>query len=82
MKENKAVLLCACQPHCPSPSGACKALHWTPSPLDPPNYLTNFSMTRNFPFHLMCDFEWLLILAAPCKSNGGDCVIKRPWTGS
>lgn len=79
MKGNKVVLLCACQPHCLSPFGACKGLHWTPSLLDPCNYLTNFSRTCNFPFHLMRDFEWILILAAPCKSNGGDSVIKRPW---
>lgn len=71
---------CSCAPASPSPFGACKGLHWTPSPLNPCNFLSNFSVSCNFTFYVIHDFERLLILAAPCKSNGNG-MIKRLWTG-
>lgn len=66
-------------PGFPSPLGACNWPDCTPSTLHSCNFLTNLSMTSNFPFYIIHEF---LILAAPCKSSGSDCVIKKPQTAS
>lgn len=76
---------CPCTPAnpCfPCPFYACNWPDCTPSLLDSCNFLTNLSMTCNFPFYIAHEFECLLILVAPYKSNGSDCVIVKPWTGS
>ena len=78
---NKATLLCACRPGFPSPFCACNWPDCTPSTFDLCNFLTNLSTSCNFPFYIIHESECLLILA-PCKSNGSDCVIEKPWTGS